>query len=80
MNIEAHLRNKKSGETVKYNATYSDDDKIEDILFFWTEGNYSCDCNRRIFMGVDYDDAECGDGEIIVDKLFANGTLIAETI
>ena len=31
-------------------------------------------------MGIDYDEAECGDGEIIVDKLFANGKLIAEAI
>jgi hypothetical protein len=33
--------------------------------FLWTEGNYSCDCNRHIFFeavaGLDTDDCPCGE-------------------
>lgn len=38
-----------------------------DPVFIWTDGNYSCDCNRHIFFykdGLktnDYEDVECGD-------------------
>ena len=29
----------------------------------WDEGNYGCDCNRRIFfLGDDIDIVECGEG------------------
>ena len=31
--------------------------------FAWSEGNYSCDCNRGIFFGVD---SECGNERFTV--------------
>ena len=36
--------------------TYCDDfdyESLGDLLFIWIEGNYSCDCNRHIFMYPD---------------------------
>ncbi len=40
--------------------------EVEHIEFMWREGNYSCDCNRRLFIGrltdPSYDDdLPCGD-------------------
>ena len=40
----------KDGNTV---ITYKDDYDYKDInlmLYQWLEGNYSCDCNRKMFM------------------------------
>lgn len=33
--------------------------------YWWAEGNFSCDCNRSQFVGVDLD---CGD-EIFIDTI-----------
>lgn len=44
--------------------------------FMWTEGNYACDCNRRLFFdradGVTYvpiDNVACGDGAYTILKI-----------
>ncbi len=34
--------------------------------FWWTDGNYSCDCNRWRFAGVE--ELDCGE-EICIDKI-----------
>jgi hypothetical protein len=38
----------------------------EGSYFLWTEGNYSCDCNRHIFFEIaaDRDTGDCPCGEI----------------
>jgi hypothetical protein len=45
----------------------------EGSYFMWEEGNYACDCNRRLFflrgqgIDADVDDAgECGDSQFKV--------------
>lgn len=34
-------------------------------VFWWTEGNASCDCNRKLFLDREYglgiDDGQCGE-------------------
>ena len=67
--IVALIRNNKTGEIREYkdevwwdyNEPY--DDYPND--FMWSEGNYSCDCNRHLFFqrakNEDEDNAECGD-------------------
>lgn len=47
---------------------YEDEDELVSVIeFSFTEGNYSCDCNRRLFVlrakGEDPDvmSSECGD-------------------
>lgn len=43
----------------------TDDWDDESDVFYWTEGNMSCDCNRRFkFNGVaDFDHSSCGESE-----------------
>lgn len=37
-------------------------------MFFWTEGNFSCDCNRgMLFYGDDFD-CKCGHRRFVVFK------------
>lgn len=57
------IRHNPSGEIRMYrqDMTWDDDE------FMWTEGNYSCDCNRYLFFEraagnePDWDLAKCGD-------------------
>ena len=35
----------------------ADDQEIERLAWYmWTDGNYSCDCNRLAFIACEYDD------------------------
>ena len=34
--------------------------------YLWSEGNYSCDCNRYDFVYADGTDHECGDERFII--------------
>ena len=36
---------------------------FEGIEFMFTEGNYSCDCNRRLFLARAHQQDDPGDGE-----------------
>uniref|UniRef100_A0A6M3LKE5 Uncharacterized protein n=1 Tax=viral metagenome TaxID=1070528 RepID=A0A6M3LKE5_9ZZZZ len=62
------IRDNKTGEERTYESyCIWDEDSQCPCTFIWEEGNYSCDCNRKIFfgqaMGEEYDDDEtpCGD-------------------
>ena len=50
MRYAIHLR-PPDGEAVVYRdpCDYDDDGTVE---YLWTEGNYSCDCNRSAFLGL----------------------------
>ena len=49
--IIAHIRKNSSGEVRKYETdSLWDTDNNEPNIFIWEEGNYSCDCNRRLFF------------------------------
>ena len=56
-------------------------DVIHNLKYYYSEGNASCDCNKRIFAGladVDDEDNPCGDS-ITYEKLslvFDNGESI----
>jgi hypothetical protein len=45
-----------SGETVEFEETWDypgyvrDDDWEHDPVFLWSDGNYSCNCNRDLFF------------------------------
>jgi hypothetical protein len=53
-------------------------DDIADYM--WTEGNYSCDCNRALFFyncGPESDDRACGDSEFMLPRVvLADGTVL----
>lgn len=44
----------------------------DDVPFIWAEGDFSCDCNRRLLfhraqgVELDDDDTPCGDGRYLV--------------
>lgn len=48
--------------------------------FLWHEGNYSCDCNRMIFLHTDHgapnpiDQTTCGRGEFALLSIAGNGS------
>lgn len=86
MTLDAYLYDPKTGERCVYNDGYVHADltgaegEREDILcrldFFWTEHNYSCDCNRRRFICLTLhdDDCECPEEhkcgqEVVLEKL-----------
>jgi hypothetical protein len=52
-------------------ATYREDyDSADGVEYLWADGNYSCDCNRGLFLsralGDEDFDVECGDGAFSV--------------
>jgi hypothetical protein len=46
--IVIEILDAKTGLRSKYKDSYDKDDGWYD--FIWTEGNYSCDCNRSLFF------------------------------
>lgn len=71
---------------------YHDDDfdwPSEDrFVFMWTEGNYSCDCNRELFFGraggepdPPEDENECGNERYRAVAVREDGsTLVLDTL
>jgi hypothetical protein len=61
MTYIVHIKNNENGEI----RTYQDD--LEFSEFIWSEGNYSCDCNRHIFF-TNRDEMEhpCGEDKYTV--------------
>lgn len=59
-----------------------DEKYVDGQEFMWTEGNYACDCNKRLVMGralgeSDPDAGQCGD-TIVLERLTVNGELVFE--
>lgn len=55
------IRETATGNVVEMSDQWDDDGSSH---FNWSENNYSCDCNRRIFFfrGMDFDSPGCSDG------------------
>jgi hypothetical protein len=77
--IAVYLRDRASGDTRVYETTgedHPDSGNFND--FIWSEGNYSCDCNRCLFLWNwdDSKDLPCNTEEprIIVDKIVRTDT------
>lgn len=63
MTIDFTIRQNSTGKTRVFTDTYDDDYPLHTVEFLWSEGNYSCDCNRAIFFhnwGPESDDRTCG--------------------
>ena len=64
----AEIRDNATGVVREYqNDDILTDGDAEPSSYIWEDGNYSCDCNRRLFFaraaGEDEDlDSECSDG------------------
>ncbi len=71
MKINIYLRNIKTGETKIYCSNYDIEEPFSP--FCWEEGNFSCDCNRSLFL-YDHDEdkeLDCNSDEniIVIDKI-----------
>lgn len=68
MSYKVEIRNNETGEIriKEMNLEWSDGS-----LFWWTEGNFGCDCNREMQFGTDkeFDDIECGETRFSVLKV-----------
>lgn len=68
--VLVQIRENATGEIVEFN-----DDNIFDTennkvnIYIWEEGNYSCDCNRRLMFDENTDNETCGEGEYSVNIL-----------
>ena len=73
--VVAYVRNNATGEIRQYRTEGIWDKEAHDgpvSTWIWEEGNFSCDCNRKIFWGnaagEDYlSDSPCGDGGFSVN-------------
>jgi GH43 family beta-xylosidase len=65
MNLKIEIRRNSDGEIA---VRREDRDEFSD--FIWSEGNYSCDCNREIFFCLARDESEtnedCGESRYSV--------------
>ncbi len=68
VDVAIHIRKNDTGEIrVRQDQIWLSDDDVPDP-YIWEDGNYSCDCNRRLFFaranGDEEDwDSGCGEGE-----------------
>lgn len=46
-----------------------------DDTYIWEDGNYSCDCNRGLHYGRDFDEVGCGEGRYKV-AIFCEGRFV----
>lgn len=81
MKIEATLHCVSINETRVIDVTHLFRDcEPEAVQFIWTEGNYSCDCNRQLVFvwskGIIVDDVACGDTEYDLVELTIDGESI----
>ena len=81
-----------SGKSVEFEFDWGypgyvrDEDWETDPVYIWSDGNYSCDCNRHNFFNRDglhnenYEDVQCGDGMYRVNwiKNLETGKIIYE--
>ena len=76
VDIIAHIRCIETGEVRKYETQtiFWDEDENYPNTYIWSEGNYSCSCNRYSFFEQatgrkcgDISDHECGDDEYMVN-------------
>lgn len=78
------VRNNATGE-VRVDKTHAwEDDEIGSSEYIWSEGNFSCDCNRSLFFArsaggkPDPSEATCGDDAFSVRIKDATGTVLYE--
>ena len=76
--VVVKLRDTETGDEASYEYDVPDDaDVIESQEFMWHEGNYSCDCNRMLFLarglGREDPDVSCGDNRVVITDATIDG-------
>ena len=72
MKIDVYLRDTRTG----YTNVYHENDDEPFVDYGWSEGNFSCDCNRSILLYPEDEEKElpCGNGTIVIDKIVRTDT------
>ena len=77
--VEVRMRANRSGEvrSIPYDSDWKEGDE-GDSLYFWTEGNFGCDCNRSdIWYGDLEHDVDCGDEAFsVIDVRLDDGRIV----
>lgn len=66
------IRNNETKEVRQYAVEFDWETDDGDDYYLWTDGNYSCDCNRLLFFeraagnDPDLEEGKCGDGKYSV--------------
>jgi hypothetical protein len=66
------IRKNETGEVRQYRIDWDWETEDGDDTYWWTEGNYGCDCNRHLCFeraaesDPDFEEAKCGDGKYSV--------------
>ena len=79
MKLTVHLMDTQTKETSVYEMTGGDE--FHD--FIWTEGNYSCNCNRALFFArgrklVEPLNRPCGEGRYLVKIANETGDVLLD--
>jgi hypothetical protein len=78
----AFIRKEETGEVRQSKHNIQIDSGIHDPWHMWSEGNYSCDCNRELFFerskNVEMDDRNlvCGDGVRFSVNIKVDGEMV----
>lgn len=65
----------KTNKNVVLKENYDWDDESL-MLYHWLEGNYSCDCNRRLLMYDSIVEFECGEDIKIIEITREDGSKV----
>lgn len=80
----AHIRNNATGEVRVRQEEWTHegwDGPASGVHFFWTDGNFGCDCNRAIWWHDDGNiDRTCGSGKFSVRLIAEDGTIILDEL
>ena len=83
VDVLVHIRKNETGEVRIYkDDLYLDEDNLPNT-FIWEDGNYACDCNRRLFFARVNDEDEdwesgCSDTEYSVNIMLGNECIYSE--
>lgn len=81
--VRAYIRRVEDGKIVR--VSYTQEGTGAGTEFFWTEGNFGCDCNRALLVhrALDEDepdDPPCTDGRFSLECLVVNEVLEIGTV
>jgi hypothetical protein len=83
VDVVVHIRKNETGEVRLYADRLSLDEDGSPRVFIWEDGNYRCDCNRRLFFArahgeTEDHDAGCSETEYSVKIMAGNECLYSE--
>src|SRR3990172_12902584 len=83
VDVLVHIRKNETGEVrIHKDWLYLDEDNSPNF-FIWEDGNYACDCNRRLFFARVNDEDEdwdsgCGETEYSINIMLGNECIYSE--